>query len=244
MWGHPSQTSKNNHAITEKENEMKNFTQRIKETARWLTKPMLACLAIAGMLAVLVPMAHAEGYLQAFQTTNFLGNSTTVNTNITSWPTNSPGTNGLGVLTGKGVAVGNQERYEIVFQGYLTNAAAAIVGFQYVTAVAQTYGGGGPTIGYGNTNLYPGTTTNVFTQNDWSYYPSAMINIAIPALTNWFNWQTNVSVDTLGGDGGWIGIYTITNNIGSGSWITNANGSSGLFYVYKKLIPKPLGPGE
>jgi hypothetical protein len=218
---------------------MKNFTQRIKETARPGMAILHTCL-ITGMLALAALPAHAEGYLQSFQCTNTLGNLVTTSTNITAWPTNALSTNGVGQLTGKGVSVGNQERYEIVFQGWLTNNAAAIVGFQTVTASAPTYGGGGPTLAVG-TNIYNGPVGS-FYQNDWDYYPQPMINIAVPALTNWFKWCTNVNVDTLAGDGGWIGIYTITNNLASGNYIINSNNA--LFSVYKKLIPKPLGPGE
>jgi len=185
--------------------------------------------AAAALLCSEAPRALASGLPSNLNITNCLAGTNV----ITSYPTNSAGTNGIPQQTGRAVYLGNVRSFEFGVQGFLVNTGAA-------TTVSMTlipaYSGSQPQVTMG-TNLL---SVNVVTilQNDFLDPAQAYtVVIPIPATsTNWYNWSTNMDVAASRfGNANWVGVYSISNNIPtSGQWTNVAA------YVNTKLIPTPL----
>lgn len=201
-------------------------------------------MVAVGLLAALaLPLkTEAAGFYESFQATNVLNftttsGATTIGTNIVSWPTNSLSTNGNGQLTGHQIAIFNQNEIGFRVQGWLTNNAAAVMAvFLTVSGASDSPFVSTNTITGGNTNIYGGTGA-MFGRNDWSQN-TYMLNIALPALTNWFDFETNIPNTTIVGMANWVGIYQVTNNLAAGNFLTNAQNN--IFGIVKKVRPVTL----
>jgi hypothetical protein len=223
-------------------------------------KKLFTFIGVAGIClatAFITPKAQANGALVAFGTTNSIDSSTAT---FTSWPVNGTTTNALtytttngvvittntfypGLLTGKAIAIYNQEHLVLNVQGFLVNTAAATM---TITLNGACTGGNGPANGnwvnFINTNGIPGIYSTNVTQNDWETTGHAFA-LALPAQTNWFNFQTNIVMDVIGSGGNnfpnadFIGITTIANTLTAGCFLSNPNG---VVFLNKKLIPTPL----
>lgn len=172
----------------------------------------LKAVAVCGLLALVA--SESQAGLYSLNATNTINNTVT---NYTSWPTNQISTNGNPQSTGKPVYIGDVKEALFQFQGYLSNSTAVSMQVILVTANTTQGRGSNPTVG---TNGIP---------NDFAYTAQTSFNIAIPALTNWFNWQTNISFVGASATGilavpnaEWLGIYTITNNFAANQYITTA----------------------
>lgn len=145
---------------------------------------------------------------QPFGVTNYIA----ANTTITSWPTNTMGTNGLYQLTGGKVLLTSARRCMISIQGYPMNTNGTTITVALVRSSAD------------------GTPTVSATQNDWDTVTIPTFSFSITNSTSPFNFQTNLDEYTCG-DANWLGIYSITTSAG-GSAITNLNVSANT-----KIIP-------
>ena len=211
----------------------------------------VAALVLATV--IMAPKAQANGSLNSFLTTNSIDSTAA---SITSFPTNGTSTNAItwnytngtaittnslypGLLTGKAVAIYNQEHLVFNVQGWLVNTgAAATVGFNLATACTS---GNNPAVGGQVVGINTNLAQNVNNaQNDWQTSPANWIVVTLPATTtNWFNYQTNIVMDVAGNapNADFIGIYQITNNLAATCSLFNPNG---VAFVNKKLIPTPL----
>jgi hypothetical protein len=211
---------------------------------------LLIGVAALVLATVCLQPARASGSLEAFGTTNSIDSGTAA---ITSWPVNGTSTNAIsftngttavtfypGLLTGKGLAIYNQEHLVLNVQGWLVNTGAACaVGIDLRSALT---GGSGPavstTVPYLNTNGVPGTPL----ANDYESNARWFV-VAIPAsTTNWFNFQTNIVMDANGTagnlpNGDFVGIRSITNSFEATCSLVNP---AGVAFLNKKLIPTPL----
>ena len=189
-------------------------------------KTYLKIIGVAALVLATVCLqpAFANGSPNSFNITNTLNTVTT-----TSWPTNGFGTNGLPLLTGKAVAIGNQEHIGLNFQGLLvaTNTTASTVTFVLVTGMSGT-GNGAVTF---DTNGVP--TSNDF---DTGFGGTVSVAFAITPVvgTNWINLQTNFPPTSIFADANSVGVYSITPAL-HGNTIQQA-----ALYANKKLIPTPL----
>lgn len=202
-------------------------------------------LIIVGAVALTSLVAQATGYLRSCQVTNYIQG----NVQINNWPTNQPiGTNpavmGVTISTGLGVAIGNFEHIGIDIKGtaVITNGASANLTIGFIPSMAANT----PQFVFA-TNQLSALGTNLVYQ-DWAtpaQYPEFMVNVPFIAATantyqtNVFDFETNLVLDTGAQssfpDANWIGVYTISNNLGAGAWITNL-----AVGVNTKLIPTPL----
>jgi hypothetical protein len=190
-------------------------------------------------LALVAPQAHAAisgGQLTFFNTTNVIS-GTGGTSNLTSWPTNGIGTNGIGISTGNAVAVGQFDYAQLVVQGYLNAVTFAagtngIIGITLTTASGNTQ----PTVVLG-TNVFSAGLTNII-YNDWCPTNQMIqVNFTVPpsGCSNYITLQTNISAPSLLQAANWVGIYAITNGLGTGAVLTNAQ-----IGLNTKLLPKPL----
>lgn len=190
-------------------------------------------------LALVAPQAHAAisgGALTFFNTTNVI-TGTGGTSNLTSWPTNGIGTNGIGISTGGPVAVGQFDFAQLVVQGYVNalNFAAGTNGIIGIT-LCTAAGNNNPTVVLG-TNVFSGGLTNI-QYNDWCPTNEMIqVNFTVPPSgnSNFITFQTNLGSSTLLQGANWVGVYSITNGLGTGATMTNF--SCGL---NTKLLPKPL----
>jgi hypothetical protein len=217
-------------------------------------KNYLKLIGVAAFVlaTVCVQPAFGNGALVSFLTTNSIDSTAAT---ITSWPTNGTSTNAItwnytngtaittntlypGLLTGKAVAIYNQEHLVFNVQGWLVNTgAAATVAFNLTPACT---GGNGPAVGQSVSGINTNTFGASVAQNDFETSPANWIVVPIPATTtSWFNYQTNIVMDVVGiwDNADFIGIYQITNNFTATCSLQNPNG---VAYLNKKLIPTPL----
>ena len=210
-------------------------------------------VAAISLATVCLQPAFGNGVLNSFQTTNSIDSGTA---GFASWPTNGTSTNAItftytngaviatnsfypGLMTGKAVAIFNQEHLVLNVQGFLVNTgAAATLTLDLRTACT---GGNSPTVGgvvpYLNTNGLPVNPL----QNDFESSPH-LVAIPLPAsYTNWFNYSTNLVLDVTGSgqfpNADFIGIYGITNTLTATCSLQNP---AGVVFLNKKLIPTPL----
>ena len=187
---------------------------------------------VVGVVMLGASVAYGVGTPQHFNITNYL----TSGYSVTSWPTNSAGTNGIPQQTGTAVPVFNQEHFGLCFQGFAFTSNNFTVGMDIRTAMSSGGYGGKPIVSYG-TNVYS-TNATVLLQTDWSTTPN-WVTFTVPAITNgWFNLQTNYSIQSSQppySDANFIGVYSITCSVQASMWLTNTD-----LYVNGKLIPTPL----
>ena len=196
----------------------------------------LVGLAVGAALlcTTLAPVAYGSGALTFFQITNCLEGTNA----ITSFPTNSAGTNGMFQQTGRQIYIGNVRDFGLNLQGFLLNTNSANTSF-VTFMICWSMAGGPPQVSYG-TNVYTGNVTNLLT-SDWSA-TNNLFQLTVPlppAYTNWFNWQTNITANGILGNlvqnANWIGVYQISNNVPVGDVFTNT-----ALGVLTKLIPSPI----
>lgn len=193
-------------------------------------------------IAVSAIAGQSGGQNTSFQVTNYIAGAGG-SSNVTSWPTNTLGTNGIGTLTGGPVSIGIVDHIGLNLQGYLvvpTYAAGTngIIGITLLPSMASSQSQPAVTLG---TNVYTGTATNValglgYLQNDWaSTNGQVTITFTPTAGTNWINFQTNMDSPAVWADANYIGVYAISNNLGPTGFLTNL-----VISVNTKLQPKPL----
>jgi hypothetical protein len=167
---------------------------------------------LAGALvATLALGAEVSAKAESFNTTN----SVAANTSITSWPTNSVTTNGVGRLTGGAVSLFNQNAGGASI--YFRAAAATTVGVRLITAQVDS------------PPRYVVDTNGWVLANDWITNNSVWL-VASASDTNAFTWGTNI--DALINGANWIGVYQVTNGAGA---ITNFGVN-----INKKVLPVRL----
>lgn len=208
-----------------------------------LFKKLTAISTVVALLIICAQTVLANGSLVSLNATNFLdAGAGGAHTNISSWPTNGAATVQLGVLTGIAVPIFNQEHCVFVVQGMLSNSTAATMGITLVTACTS---GNAPSVLVNGSGL--------IYQNDF-VTTGYQFNVAIPASTNWFHWETNIIGDSTTGTGAlsmpnadFIGISLITNNFAANQYLTTltvtnfyTNNGSIMWGINKKLIPTPL----
>lgn len=204
---------------------------RLKQLAK-AAGGLSLCLALT-----LGQKAEASGQASSFNITNCLAG---VNGSITSWPTNTTGTNGIGILTGGPVNVSDADGVVLTLKGYnqiqgTTNAAVGVF-FLTSTAAAGAGLGGGPQVTYG-TNVYSVGGTNI-SVNDWST-TGFWVVFSVPGTNS-------TTIPTLAANGGvnvqqdlrsqtnivwgvnWLGVGQITNNFGTGQLMTNVTLSANI----------------
>jgi hypothetical protein len=168
-------------------------------------------------MAVAMAAIVAPALADSFNVTNCVANGVS----ITSWPTNSAGTNGLNQLTGGPISVANQEWAGFWFQCLPVAGSNSTVTVSLVRSMAMN-----PPAVMFNTN-------GQMTQCDWET-PSngiAPLVLTIPISgTNAITWSTNLDRAQIGG-ANWVGIYAITNS-GLGSSLSNV-----VIGLNKKIIP-------
>ena len=189
-----------------------------------------ALVLAAGSAFALGPEATSQYVTWVpFNTTNLLTGGTT----LTSYPTNT-GTY-AGLSTGGGVFIGDTDILTLHVGGFLTNTSGTnIINVTFVTATPINGGGGAPVFG--------ATATNV---SDWSWN-SNTIAIPLPVWTNWFNYETNILINTATSipNSGYLGISQIQ-PLGSTltlSWvatngINSPTNTGGEFYIERKVKP-------
>jgi hypothetical protein len=178
---------------------------------------VLAALMAAAVL--FIPMVSVA---ESFNMTNSLNAAV----GCVSWPTNTPGTNGIGALTGGPISVENQEWAGFYFSCQSTTNTNTTVTLSLVRSVAASP----PVVTFG--------TNGAMTRNDWES-PSNAVPLTPILLTftvsgtNPFTWFTNLDRAQIGG-ARWVGIYAATNNQAAinGSVLTNVEAG-----LYKKIIP-------
>ena len=155
----------------------------------------------------------ASAATDSFGITNYLNGAT-----ITSYPTNSMGTNtsafGLpySAATGKGLAVNGANVVGFCFRGLLINSTntTGSISIQLVRSKSNTY----PAYNLSATNAGNAVgVTNGIQSNDWEtqQLPPPITITLTATTTNMINFQTNLDATIWGGDANnWIGIYTIT----------------------------------
>ena len=203
----------------------------------------IGAVIAASFVLITKSFAASGGYSTAFNPTNVLTASTP---SVSGFPTNLLSAAGLPQVTGNTpIYVGYVDHIGINIQGFLvtTNTNATTIGLTFVTSMATSP----PQIVYGVSNIWTAGLTNVMTQNDWC---NPNINPALSLTfttltnalngtytTNWINLQTNLPTASIAGDVNWLGLYAITNNLSTGSILTNFN-----VYVNQKLEVKPFSP--
>jgi hypothetical protein len=176
---------------------MKNPFQRILPT-------MLLLGALAAVS--LPPPAPAE----SFQITNVLFTASS----ITSWPTNTVGTNGNPRLTGHAISVANYTEAGFYFSaGISSNSSPGSFPLTLVRSWKDTP---------------PASAADWETTSALTIAPAVTGNAGSP-----FYWGTNLDKTIIAG-ANWIGVYTIT---GGGTNIGLTNVDCGL---NKKVIPVRL----
>lgn len=162
-----------------------------------LIKNKLLRIGLCGiLLGALAFASFPADAAQPFNNTNVIAASTT----ITSWPTNTIGTNNLPVLTGGCIGLQNQRSAMLVVQGIplLTNATT-------FTITLVRSGADGP----------PQATA---TRNDFDTSAPISASFTLQNSTAPFCWSTNLDTSAIG-DANWVGIYSMTP--GSGSGVSN-----------------------
>lgn len=191
----------------------------------------LLCAAVIGLS--FAPSARADN----FNITNDIATGVSV----TAWPTNAIGTNGNPFLTGKPVEVQNYEHVGLDLSGFVvvTNTAGANVGFQLLTSQAANP----PQLVIG-TNALTGAGNSQVLSSDWSTPGSPgsfWVVLKVPMGTNFVHVETNltVSASSIVSDSSWIGVYSETNALATGEYLTNS-----ALQVHKKILPRSLSGGD
>ena len=201
----------------------------MKKVFKNLFKGAVVGLMICGMLAV---RSFGTGVPLYFNITNYISSGYSV----TSWPTNSAGTNGIPQQTGKPVPIYNAEHIGMSFQGFAFTSNNFTVGFDVRTAMSSGGYGGVPIVSYGTNTL--STNATVLLQTDWSTTPN-WVTFTVPAITNgWFNLQTNWTIQQSQppySDANYVGVYSITSTVAASMFLTNTTLS-----INAKLLPTPL----
>ena len=155
-------------------------------------------------LVLTAPLARAS---QPFNTTNYIAASTT----ITSWPTNTIGTNSQPVLTGGVIGLQNQRHVMLVMQGIplVTNATTLSV------TLVRSGADGPPQVSAA--------------RNDFDTVNQPAFSFTVQNSLSPFCFTTNLDEYTVG-DANYIGVYSITPGTGSG--VTNL-----VVGLSKKIIP-------
>jgi hypothetical protein len=195
-------------------------------------KKFMKILAVIGCGIGLASVAYGNGAPVSFNVTNYWPAAMS----LTSYPTNAA-INGTNVSTGnKAVAVYNSEVISINVQGFLLNTNASAAATQGITFVTSDANGGNGTA--------PAIVLNAggqMIQCDWQTTAQEAITVPLTAnTTNWFNYQTNIVFNnfTIGSfpDANWLGIYQLTNNLGTACWMSNCTITANIKYIPHPLI--------
>jgi hypothetical protein len=173
----------------------------------------VSLLALLATFATVMP-ALADGYYQSFSATNYIAAST----QLTSFPTNSAGTNGLNRLTGGAISMAGVEHAAFVFTSQpvnndLTNSM--------ITRLVRGYSSSTPILTADTNN----GSLAAFPQ--WETLPSLTL-IYSHNGTNSTTWMTNLDFYIQGCS--YIGVYSQSN--GQGVALTNYD-----IGITKKRVP-------